>query len=73
MTTDSDPLDAKSGEIKSRIHHLLAAHRKHDTKRASYWTGFVFRQLAELGRACLGLEPLTPEGIVQPDQGIITL
>jgi hypothetical protein len=66
-------LIAKAEEIKKGIDQLIAAQGRSDTKRVFYWVGLVSRQLTELGRECLGLDPLKEEkGLITPEKKLIT-
>jgi len=41
---------------------MVAAYGRKDEKRIFYWVGLVSRQMTDVGRKMMGLEPLKQEG-----------
>ncbi|MHC4297940.1 MAG: hypothetical protein ACYS7Y_11605 [Planctomycetota bacterium] len=59
---DLETLTKAVQEIKMNLDHLVAAYGRNDEKRIFYWVGLISRQLTDVGRKMMGLEPLQQEG-----------
>lgn len=62
LPKDLEALTKQVQEIKTNLDHMVAAYGRKDEKRIFYWVGLVSRQMTDVGRTMMGLEPLKQEG-----------
>lgn len=55
-------LDDAVEAVKKDLNQMLAAYKRDNEKKTFYWVGLVSRQITDIGRQMMGLEPLKQEG-----------